>query len=80
MSRIGAARCARIAAGAGLIAFRAWLGRRRFPLLAMAALIAAGIFTTTWGSALTRTWEAKLTGKPAFALPADLWSTLIAAR
>jgi hypothetical protein len=80
MSQIGAARFTRTAAGAGLIAFRVWLGRRRYPLLATAALVAVGMFATTWGSALTRTWEGQLTGKPAFALPADLWSTLIAAR
>ena len=66
--------------GGRVIAFRVWLGRRRFPLLAIAGLIAAGMFATTWGSPLTRTWEAHLTGKPAFALPADLWATLVAAR
>ena len=60
-------------------AARQWLGRRRFPLLAVAGLIAAGMFTTTWGSPLTRALEAGLTGKTAFALPADLWSTLTAA-
>ena len=62
-----------------MIAFRVWLGRRRFPLLATAGLIAVGMFATTWGSSLTRIWEAQLTGKPDFALPADLWSTLVAA-
>jgi hypothetical protein len=59
---------------------REWLGRRRFPLLATVGLIAIGMFATTWGSPLTRELEVHLTGKPAFALPADLWSTLAAAR
>ena len=61
-----------------LTVVRGWLGRRRYPLLAATALIAVGMFTTTWGSGLTKTLEAQLTGKPAFALPADLWSTLVA--
>jgi hypothetical protein len=59
---------------------RRWLARRLFPLLATAGLIAIGMAATTWGSPLVRGWEAHLTGKPAFALPADLWSTLIAAQ
>jgi hypothetical protein len=63
-----------------LTVVRAWLCRRRYPLLAATALIAVGMFTTTWGSPLTRALEAALTGKTAFALPADLWSTLTAAR
>ena len=62
-----------------VVALWGWAGRRRFPLLAMAGLIAAGMFATTWAFTLTRTWEAQLTGKAAFALPADLWSTLAAA-
>ena len=48
--------------------------------MAATALIAVGMFTTTWGSPLTRALESSLTGKTAFALPADLWSTLTAAR
>ena len=32
------------------------------------------------GSPLSRALQVHLTGKPAFALPADLWSTLVAAR
>jgi hypothetical protein len=63
-----------------LTVVRGWLCRRRYPLLAATALIAVGMFTTTWGSPLTRALEAALTGKAAFALPADLWSTLTAAR
>jgi hypothetical protein len=61
-------------------AVRLWLARRLFPLLATAVLIAAGMLATTVAAHLVRTWEADLTGKPALALPADLWSTLIAAR
>jgi hypothetical protein len=63
-----------------VIKVKEWLGRRRFPLLATVGLIAIGMFATTWGSPLTRTLEVHLTGKLAFALPADLWSTLVAAR
>lgn len=48
-------------------------------MLAAAILIAAGMVATTWGGRLVRIWEARLTGKPALALPADLWATLAAA-
>lgn len=61
------------------ITVKEWLGRRRFPLLAMAGLMVVGMSATTWASALTKTAEAQLTGQSAFALPADLWSTLAAA-
>jgi hypothetical protein len=44
--------------------------RRMFPLIASAGLIAVGMFTTTWGTALI--------GHPEWALPYDLWGTLIA--
>lgn len=45
--------------------------RRVFPLLASAGLIGIGMFTTTWGSTLI--------SRPEWALPYDLWGTLIAA-
>jgi hypothetical protein len=51
---------------------RPWLVRRLFPLLATAGLIAIGMVSTTWG--------AHLIGKPGWALPDDLWGTLVAAR
>jgi hypothetical protein len=47
------------------------LMRRLFPLLASIGLIAVGMFTTTLGP----TW----TGQAEWALPYDLWGTLIAA-
>ncbi len=71
------------AAVGGLVlvtALRPWLARRLFPLLATAGLIAVGMIATTWGTHLVRMWEAQLTGKPALALPADLWATLASAR
>jgi hypothetical protein len=46
------------------------LKRRMFPLLASIGLLLAGMFTTTLGP----TW----TGKAEWALPYDLWGTLIA--
>jgi hypothetical protein len=48
-------------------------------VLALTGLIVVGMLATTWASALTRTWEAQLTQRAAFALPRDLWSTLAAA-
>jgi len=56
-----------------------WLVRRRFPVLATVGLIAVGMISTTWGAHLVKGWEAHLTGKPALALPADLWATMAAA-
>jgi hypothetical protein len=44
--------------------------RRMFPLIASAGLILVGMFTTTWGPALI--------GRTEWALPYDLWGTLIA--
>jgi len=44
--------------------------RRIFPLIASAGLIVVGMFTTTWGTALI--------GRSEWALPYDLWGTLIA--
>jgi hypothetical protein len=44
--------------------------RRVFPLIASAAFILVGMFTTTWGSTLL--------GRSEWALPYDLWGTLIA--
>jgi hypothetical protein len=46
------------------------IGRRMFPLIASAGLIAVGMFTSTWGTTLL--------GRPEWALPYDLWGTLIA--
>ncbi len=48
-----------------------WLVNRIFPVLATAALVAVGMLTTTWG--------ARLMGEQAWALPHDLWRTLVAA-
>ena len=44
--------------------------RRMFPLIASVGLIAVGMFTTTWGPTLI--------GRTEWALPYDLWGTLIA--
>src|SRR5271170_194787 len=44
--------------------------RRMFPLIASAGLVLVGMFTTTWGSTLI--------GRSEWALPYDLWGTLIA--
>jgi hypothetical protein len=44
--------------------------RRMFPLIASVGLIAVGMFTTTWAPALI--------GRSEWALPYDLWGTLIA--
>jgi hypothetical protein len=46
------------------------LRRRVFPLIASAGLLVVGMFTTTWGPALM--------GRTEWALPYDLWGTLIA--
>ena len=47
------------------------LVRRLFPLLASAGLIAVGMIATTWGAALVHQEE--------WALPYDIWGTMIAA-
>ena len=44
--------------------------RRLFPLIASVGLVVVGMFTTTWGSTLL--------GRSEWALPYDLWGTLIA--
>jgi hypothetical protein len=44
--------------------------RRIFPLIASAGLLAIGMYTTTWGPSLL--------GRTEWALPYDLWGTLIA--
>ena len=44
--------------------------RRAFPLIASAGLIVVGMYTTTWGPAML--------GRTEWALPYDLWGTLIA--
>ncbi|QNK80231.1 hypothetical protein [Nakamurella sp. PAMC28650] len=44
---------------------------RKFPLLAMLALVLVGMLTTTWG--------AHLIGQHAWSVPHDLWRTLVAA-
>ena len=49
---------------------RGRIRRRMFPLIASAGLILVGMFTTTWGSTLI--------GRSEWALPYDLWGTLIA--
>jgi len=46
------------------------LRRRVFPLIGSVGLILVGMFTTTWGPALI--------GRAAWALPYDLWGTLVA--
>ncbi len=48
-----------------------WFTRRLFPVLATIALIIVGMVTTTWG--------ARLLGEQSWALPHDLWRTLVAA-
>jgi hypothetical protein len=47
------------------------LVRRLFPLLATVVLVTVGMLTTTWG--------ATLIGRSEWALPYDLWGTLVAA-
>jgi hypothetical protein len=49
-----------------------WLARRLFPVLATAILVAVGMVATTCYPLLV--------GKSAWALPHDLWGTLVAAR
>ncbi|MBV9094823.1 MAG: hypothetical protein JO132_13260 [Streptosporangiaceae bacterium] len=49
-----------------------WLGRRVFPLLATVGLIAAGMAGTIWGP--------RFYGKTAWAVPDDLWATMVAAQ
>jgi hypothetical protein len=44
--------------------------RRAFPIIASVGLVIVGMFTTTWGSTLI--------GRSEWALPYDLWGTLIA--
>ena len=47
-----------------------WARRRMLPLIGSAGLLLAGMFTTTWGPSLL--------GRSEWALPYDLWGTLIA--
>ena len=47
-----------------------WVSRRMFPLIGSAGLLVVGMFTTTWGPTLI--------GHKEWALPYDLWGTLIA--
>jgi hypothetical protein len=49
-----------------------WLLRRLFPVLATVILIVAGMAGTIWGP--------RYYGKPGWALPDDLWGTMIAAQ
>jgi hypothetical protein len=49
-----------------------WLARRLFPVLATACLLIIGMTSTTW-------WGPRLAGQTAWALPHDLWGTLVAA-
>jgi hypothetical protein len=61
------------AAGAAVADARpSWPFRRLFPLLATAGLIIAGMAGTIWGP--------RFYGKSAWALPDDLWGTMIAAQ
>src|ERR1700683_3820304 len=50
----------------------AWVSRRLFPLLGVLGLLAIGYSSTVW-------WGPRLVGRTAWALPNDLWGTLIAA-
>ena len=55
------------------LARRRWpLARRRWPLAATAGLIVVGLVTSTWG--------VRLFGRADWALPDDLWRTLVAAQ
>jgi hypothetical protein len=47
-----------------------WVSRRMFPLAGSAGLLLVGMFSTTWGPSLL--------GRTEWALPYDLWGTLIA--
>ena len=49
-----------------------WLGRRAFPLIATLGLILAGMAGTIWGPVYY--------GQQAWAVPDDLWATLVAAQ
>lgn len=49
-----------------------WLARRLFPALATLGLVIEGMISTTWGP--------RLMGRTAWALPDDLWGTLMAAQ
>jgi hypothetical protein len=51
---------------------RRWLVIRLYPLLAMAGLLVIGMGSST-------TWGPHMAGKTAWALPHDLWGTLVAA-
>jgi len=50
-----------------------WLARRRFPALATAILVGWGLLSTTWVVHVAY-------GRTAWALPDDLWDTLVAAQ
>src|SRR5580692_6627775 len=49
-----------------------WISRRLFPLLGLAGLLLIGYSSTVW-------WGPALVGRTAWALPNDLWGTLVAA-
>ena len=49
-----------------------WPARRLFPLLATVIMAAAGMAGTIWGP--------RFLGRSAWALPDDLWATMIAAQ
>jgi hypothetical protein len=55
------------------------LARRRFPLLATAGLLVAGMVATTCGAHLVSEWGGQRAGGHGWALPPDLWGTLAAA-
>jgi len=58
--------------GVAAIEIPPWPARRLFPLLATVVMAAAGMAGTIWGP--------RFYGKTAWALPDDLWGTLIAAQ
>src|ERR1700689_3038344 len=70
--RVNAAPAAHAASGPAAAARPPWLLRRLFPLLATVGLIIIGMAGTIWGP--------RYYGKSAWALPDDLWGTMIGAQ
>ena len=76
MSRLPSGRARAVSAAPCAVAMQEvtrgpWLVRRLFPLLSTVVLVAVEMISTTWGS--------HLIGRPGWALPDDLWGTLVAA-